>query len=56
MWVVQGRRNLVMDLEDAAASFRYLIRDRDGSYPAKFDAILADASFEVVLSGARIPA
>jgi putative transposase len=32
-----------------------LIRDRDGKYPALFDAILADAAITVVLSGVRMP-
>jgi putative transposase len=32
-----------------------LIRDRDGKYPPLADAILADASIEVILSGVRIP-
>ncbi|MFC5001320.1 integrase core domain-containing protein, partial [Dactylosporangium cerinum] len=34
---------------------RYLIRDRDGKYPALFDAVLADAGIAVVLSGVRMP-
>jgi transposase InsO family protein len=34
---------------------KYLIRDRDGTYPAPFDAILADTEITVVLSGIRIP-
>ncbi|MEE6263918.1 integrase core domain-containing protein [Plantactinospora sonchi] len=34
---------------------RYLIRDRDGKYPALFDPILADAGIAVVLSGVRTP-
>jgi hypothetical protein len=33
-----------MDLTDAGSSARYLIHDRDGKYPALFDAILADAA------------
>jgi transposase InsO family protein len=54
-WVTQTARNLVMDLEDTGCQVRYLIRDRDGKYPALFDAVLADAGDEVVLSGVRIP-
>jgi transposase InsO family protein len=34
---------------------KYLIRDRDGKYPALFDAVLADAGIEVVLSGVQMP-
>ena len=34
---------------------KYLIRDRDGKYPALFDAIPADAGTTVMLSGVRMP-
>jgi putative transposase len=54
-WVTQAARNLVMDLEDAGAQAKYLIRDRDGKFPALFDAVLADAGIGVVLSGVRMP-
>ena len=54
-WVTQAARNLVMDLEDAGCRVKYLIRDRDGTYPALLDAILADAGITVVLSGVQIP-
>ena len=54
-WVAQAARNLVMDLEDAGSRARFLIRDRDGWFPSLFDAILADAGVEVVLSGVQMP-
>jgi transposase InsO family protein len=54
-WVAQAARNLVMDLQDAGLKVRYLIRDRDGKYPAVFDTILADAGITVVRSGVRMP-
>jgi transposase InsO family protein len=54
-WVAQTARNLVMDLEDAGCSVKYLIRDRDGKYQALFDTVLADAGITVVLSGVRMP-
>jgi hypothetical protein len=42
-------------LEDASCRARYLIRDRDGKFPGLFDAILAGAGIETVLSGVRMP-
>jgi len=54
-WVVQAARNLIMDLEDAGSRARFLIRDRDGKFPALFDALLKDAGIEVVLSGIQMP-
>ncbi|WP_327039568.1 integrase core domain-containing protein [Micromonospora maris] len=54
-WVAQNARNLVMDLEDTGCLVKYLIRDRDGKYPALFDTILADAGIDVVLTGVRMP-
>jgi transposase InsO family protein len=54
-WVIQTARNLLMDLDDAGCRVKYLIRDRDGKYPARFDAILTDAGITVVLSGVRMP-
>ncbi|MEU1630725.1 integrase core domain-containing protein [Streptomyces sp. NPDC020096] len=54
-WVAQAAKNLVMDLEDAGCRARYMIRDRDGKFPALFDAILKDAGIEVVLTGVRMP-
>jgi hypothetical protein len=32
-----------------------LIHDRDGKYPALFDAILADTGIRVVLAGVQVP-
>jgi putative transposase len=54
-WVTQTARNLVMDIEDAGCRVKFLIRDRDGEYPALFDTILADAGITTVLSGVRVP-
>ena len=54
-WVAQAARNLVMDLEDAGSRARFLIRDRDGKFPALFDDVLTDAGIKVVLSGVQMP-
>jgi hypothetical protein len=47
-WVTQAVRNLAMDLQDAGSRARFLIRDRDGKYPALFNTILADTGIHVV--------
>src|SRR5712672_1354323 len=38
-WVAQAVRNLAMELQDTSCHAQVLIRDRDGKYPALFDAI-----------------
>lgn len=54
-WTTQMARNLVMDLQDAHATVKYLIRDRDSRYTASFDAVLADSSITTITTGIRIP-
>jgi Integrase core domain len=53
--VVQQACNLVMDLEDAAVSAKFLIHDRDASFSGAFDQVLADAGIEVIRSAVRTP-
>ncbi|WP_211370249.1 hypothetical protein [Nonomuraea turkmeniaca] len=53
--VVQAIRNLVMDLNDANCRARFLIRDRDGKFPALMDEVLAEAGIQTVLTGIRMP-
>jgi putative transposase len=54
-WTVQQVRNLLMELGDRAADFRFLVRDRAGQFTASFDAVLADAGIEAVKIPPRSP-
>ena len=47
-WTVQQARNLLMDLGEPAARFRFLVRDRAGQLTDGFDAVLSGAGTEMV--------
>jgi transposase InsO family protein len=55
--IVRGRqiRNLLIDLGDRAADFRFLVRDRAGQFTASFDTVLTAAGIEAVKIPPRSP-
>jgi putative transposase len=54
-WTTQQIRNLLMDLGNHAAGFRFLIRDRAGQFTGSFDAVLASAGIQAVKIPPRSP-
>jgi transposase InsO family protein len=54
-WVAQQARNLLMDLGDGAAQFRFLIRDRDSKFTGAFDAVFTGAEISILRTPARAP-
>ena len=54
-WTTQQARNLLMDLDDHAATFRFLVRDRGGQFTTSFDAALAGAGIDTVKIPPRCP-
>ena len=53
-WITHLARNLIMDLQDAGATMKYLIRDRDSKYTTGFDAALADEGIAIRKTGIRV--
>jgi putative transposase len=47
-WTTQQARNLLMDLDDHVATFRFLVRDRAAQFTTSFDALLAGAGIATV--------
>jgi putative transposase len=45
-----------MDLQDACATVKYLIRDRDSKYARAFDAVFETEGIGIITTGIRIPA
>jgi putative transposase len=54
--VLRGEpQNLLMDLGDRTAQFRFLVRDQAGQFTASFDALLTDAGIAAVKIPPRSP-
>jgi putative transposase len=51
----QQARNLLTDLDDRAATFRFLIRDRAGQFTTAFDNVLAGVGIDTVKIPPRCP-
>jgi transposase len=54
-WVVQQARNLLMDLEDAGMSVKFVLHDRDASFTAASGAVFQAAGVRVVRSAIQAP-
>jgi transposase InsO family protein len=54
-WVAQQARNLLIDLEERAGEFRFLVRDRDAKFTRVFDDVMAGNGTRVIKIPPRSP-
>ena len=55
LWTTQAARNVLMDLEQRAASVKSLIRDRAGQFTGSFDAIFTAEGIRILRSPPQAP-
>ncbi len=53
--LTQQARNILMDLDDAGRSLRFLIRDRDTKFTAALDAVLTAIDARIITTPVRAP-
>jgi transposase InsO family protein len=54
-WTAQQARNLLMDLGERAARFKFLIRDRDSKFTAAFDDVFVGNGVRIIRTPVRSP-
>jgi transposase InsO family protein len=54
-WVTQQARNLMLELDNASAKMRFLVRDRDTKFIRAFDDVFTGAGIRVLKSPPRAP-
>jgi hypothetical protein len=55
LWVAQQARNLLASLGDQAATWRFLIRDRDGKFTRVFDDVWRSTGIQVICTRSGRP-
>ncbi|HUZ19620.1 MAG TPA: integrase core domain-containing protein [Acidimicrobiales bacterium] len=54
-WVTQVAANFAADLDDTGRRFRFLIRDRDTTFTASFDAVFVSIGIRTITTPVRSP-
>ncbi len=54
-WTAHAARNFLIDLDQRAASVKFLIRDRAGQFTASFDAVFTAAGIKILASPPQAP-